>query len=140
MRATFSTLRTTRRVSHHETETRSIPLFTRLARLVGRLRGFGRKLECFLVDFYRACSLSTASHHEPSHTRRLHLRRGELHTVLEFGPFSRLEVVVGEIWLTQDPTSGDLLLGPGSTFDLRNDALVVIEALQDTSLVIRATR
>ena len=116
---------------------RASALRARIALLAERLRACGRILERFLTDYYRACEVAAQPRAETLHTRSLHLRRGELHTLAEPGHFSQLEVLDGEIWLTQDPTSGDLLLGPGATFELRRDAPVVIEALEETSVEIR---
>lgn len=107
-----------------------------LRRSAQRLREGWRTLEAFLVEYYRVCAI-TARPTETTDPRRLRLRPRELLTLAEPQRCGRLEVVRGEIWVTQTPASRDLLLGPGARLDLDDAFPVVIEALEVTELVLR---
>jgi Protein of unknown function (DUF2917). len=69
---------------------------------------------------------------------RVRLRAGDVFTLEETLGWKSVEVVSGEMWLTKTPASEDLLLGAGEEFELGESFPVVIEALGETEIVLRA--
>ena len=69
--------------------------------------------------------------------RCVYLRAGELLALEESHGWKTVEVVSGEMWLTQTPATNDLLLGPGGRFEVGDAFPVVIEALGRAEIVLR---
>ncbi len=107
-----------------------------LMRRVESVRGAWRTFERFLSDYYRACGV-VATTAATAPVRSVYLRTGELLTLEESQGWKTVEVVSGEMWLTQTPATNDLLLGPTSRFEVGGAFPVVIEALGRAEIVLR---
>lgn len=46
--------------------------------------------------------------------------------------------VVGFVWVTQEGDANDYVLGPGEAFVAKRDGLIVVEALNDSSIRVEA--
>lgn len=107
------------------------------SRLWEALRQGWRKVEGFLVDYYRACGVVAREEAPEISVRKISLRAGEILTLEGVQRWKNLEVRSGEMWLTQTPAENDLLLGAGDRFELGEAFPVVIEALGAAEIVLR---